>query len=320
MIYLRYGDRLPSVGVIQRLINECIDTDDRFAQIPKLAEDGIFGRNTLKAVKATQVILTVKPPNGVFAPSTWRALARHRKCKIVDVTDLALETLLQKKGQRVVREELIAKYLRKHPKKSKGQAERVADRSIRKYQNEIRDCRDQHNRFVAHGGEPIGITSKEDVFGTISRGLDARSSDGSRVVMLRFTGHGSPASQGVFGSLFGAVSIDADTLSFDDDDSIEELIDTVMLSGMTMPMAKFGCVELHGCNVAKRRLVGRGRNRVLLNGPAYVQSFADLVGRPVTGSTIGDYFGTLQLDTRYEGAVVTGVPGGGTVERWLRVN
>jgi len=105
---------------------------------------------------------------------------------------------------------------------------------------------------------------------------------------------------------------------FHDDHSTEQLLETVVLSGMTMPMARFGCVELHGCNVAAYRQVGRGPNRVLRNGPAYVQSFANLIGRPVTGTTTGDYYGTLLRDVRYEGPVVTGDPGGGDLRDWFR--
>jgi hypothetical protein len=74
---------------------------------------------------------------------------------------------------------------------------------------------------------------------------------------------------------------------------------------------------LHGCNVAARRRVGRGRNRILLNGPAYVQSFANLVLRPVTAAVTGDYYGTLRSDVRYEGPIVSQVPGGGRFSDWF---
>lgn len=320
MIFLHYGDRLPSVAVMQRLINECREMGGRFVGVRELVEDGIFGRNTRAAVKALQDAFSVRPDNGVFGPSTWRALADYRKCKIVDVTDLVLETKIKKLGHRKAREFLTEHYKRRLPKASRGQVEASVERMMRKTLKEIRDCRDQHNRFVAHGGEPIAITDVKDTFGTIRRGIAARSRDGWRVVMLRFTGHGGPASQGVAGTAYikARVYITPDMLRFDDDDTAEELVETVVIGGMTMSMANFGCIELHGCNVGARRKVRRGKNRILLNGPAYVQNFADLLGRPVSATTIGDYYGSLKLDTRFEGPIVSCMPGGGTVREWFK--
>lgn len=200
MLYLRFGDRLPSVGVVQRLINECRQTDRRCAGIAELVEDGIFGPRTFAAVKALQRALSVQPDNGVFDPSTWRALAGLRKGKIVDVTDLAIESLYQSEGELALRQRLIGQYQRRFPERTLQRAEFAVDRSIRRYQAEIRACRSQHERFVASGGDPIGLTDVKNTFDTIRRGIEARSRDGSRVVLLRFTGHGSPAAQGVAGS------------------------------------------------------------------------------------------------------------------------
>lgn len=322
MIFLRYGDRLPAVAVVQRLINECRSAGIGLAGGDALVEDGVFGRHTRNAVKAVQRALSVHPDSGIFGPLTWRAVATQRKCKIVDVSDLVLETKFNKFGERKVREIFKGFYTKKHPGKSSGEVARMVDDKIRKIREEIKTCRDQHNRCISNGGEPIGLTYADIThpFDAIRRGLAARSRDGSRVVLLRFTGHGAPGRQGVAGTAHvrDRIFIDKDMLSFDDDDTAAELVQAVMVGGMTMPMARFGVVELHGCSVAARRHVGRGKNRVLVNGAAYIQTFANVVGRPVSSSTRGDYVGSVKLDVRFEGPVVSCVPGGGTIKKWFR--
>jgi hypothetical protein len=318
MIYQTFGDRLPAVGVVQRMMNECRKKDARLSGIEELVEDGIFGSSTRAAVRTAQGALGLKDRSGILGPDTWRALAAIGGFRIVDVTDLAIEALMKRKGRAQMHMDAIDRYVAKYPHRSRQEAETFAATAMRKYDTEIKANRDQHNRFVSMGGNPIGITSLEDVFGTIRRGLEERSRDGARIVLLRFTGHGSPASQGVAGSMVGGKSITGDTLSFDDHDTAEDIIDTVVLSGMTLPMAPFGCVELHGCNVGARRVAGHRKKKILLNGPAYVQNFANVVGRPVSASVISDYYGTVKLDTRYEGAVVNCVPGGGGVQDWFK--
>lgn len=318
MVYLYHGDRLPVVGVLQRVLNECRQMDFRLFGVEELVEDGVFGIRTRTAFQDAQAALGLRDQSGVVGPVTWRQLATIGGFRIVDVTDLALEALMNRTGRAQIHSKMIAKYQRMFPHRCYSDAEAFAATAMREYDIEIKQCRDQHNRFIANGGNPIGITSLDDIFGTIRRGLAANSRDGSRIVLLRFTGHGSPASQGVAGSRHGVRKITADTLSFDEDDTPEELVDTVMLSGMTVPMASFGCVELHGCNVGARRVAGHRRNRVLLDGPAYVQNFANVIGRPVSASTVQDHFGTLKLDTRYEGGVVSRIPGGGQVKDWFK--
>ena len=63
------------------------------------------------------------------------------------------------------------------------------------------------------------------------------------------------------------------------------LFQALVIGGMAVEMASFGCVELHGCSVAARRNVGRGRSRVMANGAAFLQSFAKSIGRPVSATT-----------------------------------
>jgi len=317
MIYLQYGDRLPAVGVLQRVLNECRKLDARLALVEELIEDGIFGPRTHAAFKTAQEALHLADKSGIVGPDTWRALATIGKYRIVDVTDLAIEARVRDVGRAGMHMKQIDAFVRKFPDRHYSDAVAWADKVMRMFDAEIKACRDQHERFVSHGGNPIAITRLDGVFDTIRRGLEERSRDGHRVVLLRFTGHGGPASQGVAASALRKRGITEDTLSFDEDDTPEELVETVVLSGMTVPMAKFGCVELHGCNVGARRHVGRGRKRILVNGPAYVQNFANTIGRPVSASAISDLYGTFKLDVRYEGAVVSCAPGGGTVRSWF---
>ncbi len=319
MVYLHYGDRLPVVGVLQRVLNECRQMDVRLFGVEELVEDGVFGIRTRTAFQDAQVALGLRDQSGVVGPVTWRQLATIGGFRIVDVVDAVFEAWMQKKGRAGLHWEQIDLYMKKFPHRSQSDAVAFADRAIRSMENEIKDNRNQYNRLVTHGGRPIAITSREHVFAAIRKGLEERCRDGNRVVLLRFTAHGGPGSQGVAATTSARrVRITDDTLSFDDDDTPEELVETVVLSGMTMPMASFGCVELHGCNVGARRRVGRGKDRILVNGPAYVQNFANTVGRPVSASAIGDYFGTLKLDVRYEGAVVSCAPGGASVRDWFK--
>ncbi|MEM6628754.1 MAG: peptidoglycan-binding domain-containing protein [Bacteroidota bacterium] len=74
MIILRRGDRLPTVAVAQMLINRYADSYIRV--------DGIFGRETQRAVRAFQT----SDPSGQIRNATWRALNRPRY-QILDSVD-----------------------------------------------------------------------------------------------------------------------------------------------------------------------------------------------------------------------------------------
>jgi hypothetical protein len=315
VLHVKHGDRLPSVGIIQKLINETRAKEPRMRSVPEMGVDGIYGKNTEAAVKEVQVALGLKLANGTFDQHTWRVLADIAKWRIVDVCDLLLEGYLASKPHIQLRNDLIEQGKRKMPQSTLKQNSHRADKLLRKWSDDAQVCRQQFHRFQAQGGQPIALLKKNQVYDSIRRGMNERSRDGWKVVLLRFTGHGSPGSQGVGGSLFGAVELDLAKITMEDGDSDRDFIDAIMIGGMAMPMASFGVIELHGCRVGLRGRPRRGQP--VVDGPGFVNAFANTMARPVSAGTETQYVGSAVLDVRFEGSPITAIPAGGTVEQWF---
>lgn len=315
MLHVKHGDRLPSVGIIQKLINETRAKEPRMRSVPEMRVDGIYGKNTQAGVKKVQVALGLKSPNGTFDQHTWRALADIAKWRIVDICDLLLERHLASKPYSQLRNDLIEKIKGKMPESTLKQASQFADKLLRKWSDDAQTCRQQFHRFQGQGGQPIALLEKNQIYDTIRRGVNERSRAGWKVVLLRFTGHGSPGIQGVGGSLFGTVELDLAKITMEDDDSDSDFIDAIMIGGMAMPMASFGVIELHGCRVGMRGRQKRGQP--VVDGPGFVNAFANTMARPVSAGTETQYVGTNVLDVRFEGSPITAIPAGGTVEQWF---
>lgn len=315
MLHVKQGDRLPSVGIIQKLVNETRAKVPRMRSVPEMRVDGIYGKNTQAAVKEVQVALGLKSANGTFDQHTWRVLADIAKWRIVDICDLLLEGYLASKPTRQLRNDLIEQGKITMPKSTPEQIGRYADKMLRKWSDDAQTCRQQFLRFQGQGGQPIALLKSHQVYDTIRRGVNERSRDGWKVVLLRFTGHGRPGSQGVGGSLFGTVELDLAKITMEDGDSDHDFIDAIMIGGMAMPMASFGVIELHGCRVGLRGR--RRRGQPVADGPAFVNAFATTMGRPVSAGTETQYVGSTVLDVRFEGSPITAIPAGGTVEQWF---
>ena len=75
---LRYGDRLPTVGVLQKLLNR---------SGAKLRVDGVFGPRTREAVMAFQASRRLYRDGGV-GESTWSRLVFSDRLPIVDCVDV----------------------------------------------------------------------------------------------------------------------------------------------------------------------------------------------------------------------------------------
>lgn len=86
MITLRRGNRLPTVGVFQSFLQRQDYPDER------ISVDGIFGRETFRAVQAAQRRLGFAP-TGVVNYDLWRRIVgRDRKIiDSVDLTDIEIE-------------------------------------------------------------------------------------------------------------------------------------------------------------------------------------------------------------------------------------
>ena len=197
MIFLRYEDRLPSVALVQRLINKCRELDSRLAGVPELEEDGIYLRATNSAVNAVQQALNVLPKNGEFRPELWRALADIAKWRIVDVCDTAVEGLMTELGGPAqFRAKLAGNYQQAHPGSSAALRESAVNHDMNYYNNEISSYRSLVARLACQGGMPIELNSTTGVFAKIRHGIEQRSRGGWNVVLVRLQSHGSPASSG----------------------------------------------------------------------------------------------------------------------------
>lgn len=147
------------------------------------------------------------------------------------------------------------------------------------------------------------------------------SRDDWKVVILRIVAHGGPGRQIIACSPFGSYTINTDILSFDDDDTPSELVETVVLGGMTMPMASFGCIELHGCSIAKKKKSPKPGAPPNLTGAAYIQALAHAVSRPATAPIATQQGnGGLRRTVCFEGSTVTSYPSGSCAEQWFKNN
>lgn len=315
MLHLKTGDRLPSVALVQKLINECRVQEPRLESVPELRVDGVYGRNSQTSVRAVQVAMGLPSPGGTFDRHTWSSLATIAKWRIVDVCDLALEGYLRSKPRDQLRRDLIEKGTRQFPQASAHELGAKAHRLLQKWTNDASDCRQQFLRFEAQGGQPIALRSAKQPFNAIREGLAARATGGWKVVMLRITGHGSPGAQGVAGSLFGATELRSGNISMAAETGDLDFLDAIMVGGMTMPMAPFGVIELHGCRVAQRGRPRRGQ--AIVDGPGFVQTFANFMARPVSAGSETQYVGNVLLDVRFEGKPITSMPGGCGIEEWF---
>lgn len=318
MILLARGDKTPAVGVIQRLVNICRTKDSRLASVPELEEDAIYGGGTRSAVKAAQGKLGLKD-DGVVGPDTWRELSKMARFRIVHVVDRAIEHMLKTEGRGAIRQKAIEKYRKDNPGKSEEHARKDADRILKICDHEVVLFRAIADSYRTLGGNPIEITSMTDPLSEIRRGIAARSRDGWQVVILRIVAHGGPGRQIIACSPFGSYTINTDIMTFDDDDSPSELVQTVLLQGMIGAMAPFGCLELHGCSIARKKKPPKPGKAPFLTGSPYIQALANAVGRPATASiTKQKGMGGLRRSVCFEGSTLTSYPSGRTAEQWFK--
>lgn len=76
--YLQYGDKLPAVGVIQKLLNQTRAT---------LTVDGIYGSRTRAAVIDFQRLCRLSP-DGVVGENTWPRIRANGLLPVVDCIDV----------------------------------------------------------------------------------------------------------------------------------------------------------------------------------------------------------------------------------------
>ena len=146
------------------------------------------------------------------------------------------------------------------------------------------------------GYDPIVLFGMSNGLEVAMNQIAARGGNGE-TMLLRFHGHGNNGLQNVTGGeINGAPHLAAISLS--NFGQIEHLL--VRIKGI---FVEFGAVQLLGCDV------GGGK------GSALVEKLANTWGVPVTAG-IHTQFGGGDKTFRFEGAVVTKVPGGGTLKSW----
>lgn len=321
MIYLQRGDRIPAVGVVQRLINIARIREPRLFPQPELEEDAVYGNTTHTVVRDAQIALQLASHDGITGPETWSALAPVAKFRVVHVVDRAIEQMLSAQGRQEVRRRAVESYRSNHPNASQADADRHADRILAVCDHEVTNMRILAEAYVGLGGNPIEVTSFDRPLQQIRQGIAARSRDGWQVVILRIVAHGGPASQIIALNPFGSFRLDTDLIQRDDDDSPSELVNTLALEGMVTGIAGFGCLELHGCSIARPLPAGRRGQPVQLSGMAYMQALANRVGRPSTAGIRKQkiHRGTRSY-VRFEGSLVSAYPAGVTPQAWFGNN
>ena len=146
------------------------------------------------------------------------------------------------------------------------------------------------------GYDPIVLYGMSNGLEVAMNEIAARGGRGE-TMLLRFHGHGNNALQNVTGGeINGAPHLAAISLS--NYGQIEHL-----LTRIKKIFVEFGAVQLLGCDV------GGG------NGASLVARLAETWGVPVTAG-IHTQFGGGDKTFRFEGAVVSKFPGGGTLKTW----
>jgi hypothetical protein len=155
--YFQLGDHLPTVGILQKLLNRTG---------AKLIADGIFGPKTLAAVKQFQRSRHLKP-DGIVGKDTWPELVEGVDLPIVDCVDVF--DSFQKE-----------EFLRA---KNKKKADEMAD----SFAGEVDDIRTVGGKPFVIGGMSNGVEQAVTL-------ICAHSSD---TFLLRFHAHGRAGSVGV---------------------------------------------------------------------------------------------------------------------------
>jgi Putative peptidoglycan binding domain/Domain of unknown function (DUF4347) len=155
--YLHLGDQLPTVGILQKLLNRAG---------AKLESDGVFGPKTLAAVKHFQKARHLKP-DGIVGKDTWPQLVDGLDLPIVDCVDVF--DSFQKE-----------EYVRANNKKK---ADEMADSLA----GEVDD-------IVTAGGKPFVIGGMSN---GVDQALTLICAHTKEAFLLRFHGHGYAGSVGI---------------------------------------------------------------------------------------------------------------------------
>jgi Putative peptidoglycan binding domain/Domain of unknown function (DUF4347) len=281
--YLRVGNHLPSVGVLQKLLKRAG---------AKLDSDGIFGNKTLLAVQNFQRAHHLAP-DGRVGIGTWRKLARGLKLPIVDCVDIYDAAQREQLQQRLQRE-----------KDKKRAMDKKEVKKLEKRLDELTDSRDEVDMLRAVGGNPF-------VLGGMSNGLEQAISSISGAArdtfLMRFHGHGHPGSVAISAGSGGSDQLNRINLISLGQDPVQLTSSLAMLqrsvARLRSMFGAYGSCELYGCKT------GRGAE-----GRQFLSTFASVIGVPVTAALIDQNADPF----KFRGPTYTATPSGVPLKAWCR--
>jgi hypothetical protein len=283
---LRFGDHLPTVGVLQKLLN-------RFGE--DLDPDGVFGRKTLAAVQKFQRSKHLLP-DGIVGVETWPKLTEGVDLPIVDSVDVFDSFQIEEAG-RIIEEDTDKL---KDPKISKEET--------RKLQQQIKDAKEflkEHKygqlevavaSIRAVGGNPLVLGGMSN---GVAQAVSLIRSAARNVFLLRFHGHASSGSQNITaGTEWSSElnALDADTIP----------VLSRVISSLRAVFGPYGSVEFKGCQLA------RGPE-----GRHMLTRIASILGVPATAGEITQHSGGTET-FHFRRPTYTAVPYGQSLEDWCR--
>lgn len=279
---LRFGDHLPSVGVLQLLLNRAGAT---------LHPDGRFGPKTQAAVKQFQWACNLSP-DGIVGIQTWSRLTRGVSLPIVDcidVMDSFEKEQLYKQAEREARE----------GKASSAKTLEQADEWVDTVNNEVAAVRSVGGNPHLLGGMCNGVAQAVSTISAAAR----------EVFLMRFHGHGRTGSVGVAAGMKGGWTerhkIFTNATRGKGGHKIWDDRTVAMLRPLRSAFGPYGSVELMGCETARPP-----------DGPHLLAAVAKQLGVPVSAG-INDQLGGGWKAFRFEGPVRTAFfPPGMTLEKW----
>lgn len=281
MINLRNGDRLPTVVLIQSMLNADPASTER------LDVDGIFGSRTRSQVSAFQQ-RNFMANSGIVERLTWVRLNTifQNRYQIRDIVDLSDEPILS-----IARNELV----------EEGQdpiTMRNTSGGVYRIVPELRNTGISHQnlfilRLQGHGNSgSIAVsygTGCHVYYGMIDRPFNNDWADCGR------QRDSATESQ--------LEAVDVVTSRSGLSSSILQLADVrKALAPLRNMFGPFGVLELHGCQV------GRGNH-----GQQFLQDLSDFLGVPAVASTISQY---AEQPIRLRGRLVVTYPNGHSARSW----
>lgn len=284
MILLQQGDHLPTVALIQILLNGHMH--GTLLNTP-LVVDGIFGRNTRAAVETYQREIMRTAPTGRINSNTWRHLCNGQNMLVRDMVDIS-DPLINEMAE-IVRQQGSNPIIRG------GSSNAVGEVVPSLMQSGVRPGTLVLLRFQGHGNrgvQVIGYGTGCFVYYDVIRRVDVPSLE----QCIRDRPNVSPEDNAAVMDAMSRSNISNNSLD------LPEVVQA--LRPLRRLMSPYGSIEFHGCQV------GGG-----VHGARFLQRMANLVQVPCTAAQ------TRQRTSnaiRYSGPILTKFPNRSNLRRWAR--